>query len=97
MNNFIQIEPINFTGLMPSMDIFTNYEEPVTVVFTGRNGSDFDKKFAADHGLKEGALLTVSNIEVGSWSSSVYFQEMPEKSWNSVMFLELDQYLALNE
>lgn len=95
MHNFISIEPIKHEGLMPSMDIFADLDKTVTVVFTGKNGGDYDKRAAAEQGLKEGVILTVSNIEVGSWNSEVYFEEIPGVSFNSVMFLELENYLAL--
>lgn len=98
MSNFLKIEPIKFAGLMPGMDIFSDFEEEViTVVFTGRNGTDFDQKRARDLGLSEGVLLTVSNVVMESFSSEVYFREIPGEAFNTVMFLEVENYLFLNQ
>ena len=67
------------------MDI---YAQPGTkVIFLNQNGTDYDLQNAREH-FKEGDVLTVAKTEVGSWSTSVYFKEVPGVGFNSVMFQE---------
>lgn len=40
---------------------------------------------AAKAKMKEGEILTVSNIRIGGWESSIEFDELTGR-WNSVMF-----------
>lgn len=53
--------------------------------FTGRGGLVSDERFAISH-LRVGQEYTVEFVEVGNWSSVVILKEMPEKSFNTVMF-----------
>lgn len=55
------------------------------VKFTGRGGLVSDKLFAISH-LRVGQEYTVEFVEVGNWSSVVILKEIPEKSFNTVMF-----------
>ena len=68
------------------MDI---YARPGTKVkFLGKNGYDYQLKEASEM-FEVGLVLTVKSIEVGDSSSSVVFEEMPGKSFNTVMFEEV--------
>lgn len=52
--------------------------------FLAANGYDHQLE-AAKAKMKEGEILTVNNIRVGSWESSIEFEELTGR-WNSVMF-----------
>lgn len=68
-----------------SMDI---YSKPGTkIVFTGENGSDWDKEHAFKH-LEVGKEYTVKSIEVGGWSSLLELEEVPGVRFNTVHFIE---------
>lgn len=54
------------------------------VVFTGKNGSDWDQQDAQKR-LIIGSVYTVKRTDVGNWSSTVEFQEV-EGSYNTVLF-----------
>lgn len=65
------------------MDI---YSRPGTKVkFLGRNGYDFQLKDACKI-FETGQILTVRDINVSEFSSTVVFEEYPERSFNVVMF-----------
>lgn len=69
------------------MDI---YSKPGTKVrYLSKRGYEYQKQ-AADLVFTKGQILTVKNIEVGSWSSSVEFEELPNKRFNTVMFENID-------
>lgn len=69
------------------MDI---YAKPGTKVrFTGLGGYDTQQANARKY-INVGDILTVKKIEVGSWSSSVCFEEWPHNNFNTVMFEEVD-------
>lgn len=55
------------------------------VRFLGKNGFDNDLIKAFEH-LEKGAVYTVAAIEVGNWSSVVWFEENPTVAFNTVMF-----------
>lgn len=62
------------------------YSRPsATVYFLNRNGYDHQLKEAAEI-FEEGQALTIKRIEVDNWSSSVEFEELPGKWFNTVMF-----------
>lgn len=52
--------------------------------FLAKNGYPHQLE-AAKAKMKEGEILTASNIRVGSWESSIEFEELTGR-WNSVMF-----------
>lgn len=73
---------------MDSMNIYAKPGEKL--VFTGKNGSDFDQE-QANQVLEIGKTYTLSYIAIGSWKSEVFLEEI-SGSFNSVMFLEKDQW-----
>ena len=69
-----------------------NDEEPLEgrkVKYLNKNGYDHDRE-RANKFFKEGEILTVKEIYVDSWSSTVEFEEFPGKVFNTVMFTDLD-------
>ena len=65
------------------MDI---YSKPGTkVTYLGRNGYDYQRE-NADKVLKVGQIYTVKSIDVHSCKSYVKFEEIPDQTFNSVMF-----------
>ena len=60
------------------------------VRFMNCNGYDFQLEDAKKL-LKEGQILTVKEIFVGSWSSNVEFIEFPNKEFNTVMFEDVKE------
>lgn len=56
------------------------------VRYKNRNGYDGDREF-----LKENGIYTVDYTEVGGFHTSVYLREVPERSFNSVMFEEVKE------
>lgn len=65
------------------MDIYST--KGTKVIFNNINGHDYDLEHARKY-LKEGEKYTVDFIDVGAWSTSVYLEEFPGISFNSVMF-----------
>ncbi|MHA2280289.1 MAG: hypothetical protein ACXAC5_05515 [Promethearchaeota archaeon] len=66
-----------------SMDI---YSPPGTkVTFLDRNGTELDRA-EAERILKVGQIYIIESINVGSWRSDVTLEEIPNKTFNSVMF-----------
>lgn len=65
------------------LDIYSPAGTKVT--FIDENGYDFDREQARKYFTK-GQVLTVKRIDVESWSSSVTFEELPGKWFNTVMF-----------
>lgn len=68
------------------MNIYANKGDKV--IFTGKNGTDHDKEYATKKGLKVGATYTIESTDVGGWHTTVYLQEVPNASFNSVMFMD---------
>ena len=69
------------------MDI---YSKPGTKVrYLSKNGYDGQRQ-AADLIFTKGQILTVKNIDVDSWSSSVEFEELRNKWFNTVMFENIE-------
>lgn len=68
---------------MKTMDIYS--PSGTTVYFLDQNGYDSERETARKYFI-EGEILTVKGINVGSWSSSVEFNELPGKWFNTVMF-----------
>jgi hypothetical protein len=66
-----------------SMDIYS--PEGTKVTFLDRNGTDFDR-VEAEKILKVGQVYTIKSIEVYDWVSYVTLEEVPDKTFNSVMF-----------
>lgn len=65
------------------MDI---YSPPGTkVTFLDVNGTEFDRA-EAEKILKVGQVYTIVDIDVGSWRSDIILEEIPNKTFNSVMF-----------
>lgn len=66
-----------------SMDI---YSTPGTkVVFLDKDGAE-NERAAAERILKIGQIYTVADIDVMDWRSEVTLEEIPDKTFNSVMF-----------
>lgn len=59
------------------------------VRFLNNNGYDSERERASRY-FKEGQILTVKDIYVGSWSSDVEFIEFPGKEFNTVMFEDVE-------
>jgi hypothetical protein len=55
------------------------------VKFLNENGYTYDLVSAREHFIK-GALLTIQTVEIGDWSTSYEFKELPGHWFNSVMF-----------
>ena len=58
--------------------------------FLNRKGHDWQLKEASEL-LKEGEVYTVDHADVHGWSTDVYLQEFPGRSFNSVMFEDADK------
>lgn len=58
------------------------------VKFLNKNGCEQDLKYAAKI-FKKGDILTVDKVEIGGFSSKVFFKETGEKNFNTVMFENL--------
>ena len=70
-----------------SMDLDTKEGAIILVTkTTAHNGYDMQQEDVAIH-LKIGELYTLDNIEVGGFSSIVHLKEFPDKSFNSVSFI----------
>lgn len=55
------------------------------VKFLNKNGYDHEREEARKY-FEEGQILTVKEIYVGGWSSTVEFVELPNIKFNTVMF-----------
>jgi hypothetical protein len=55
------------------------------VIYLNENGYDIERQIASKH-FKENQVLTVSEIYVGRSSSTVEFVELPNHTFNTVMF-----------
>jgi hypothetical protein len=55
------------------------------VRFLNENGREAERAYAAEI-LKEGKAYTIDHTDVYGWHTDVYLQEVPGKSFNSVMF-----------
>ena len=70
-----------------TMDI---HSKPGTkVIFTGNNSHDWEQEEARILFVPGISILTVSGIDIGSFETSVFFEEVPGRSFNSVMFANL--------
>ena len=62
------------------------YSKPGTkVIFSGENGYEFEQANARMI-FTIGQEVTLKAIDVSDWSTSVQFEEYPNKWYNSVMF-----------
>jgi hypothetical protein len=68
------------------MNIFVS--EGTRIVYTGKNGRDYDHK-DAKIALTIGGTYTVDHIDVFDWYSRVFLKEVPEKAFNTVIFREV--------
>jgi hypothetical protein len=59
------------------------------VKYLGINGGDYAREHANKH-LEIGKEYTVDHTDVGQSSTSVYFEEVPNQSFNSVMFEDVE-------
>jgi len=69
--------------LFESMDIYSPIGTRVR--YTGRGGTQSDKDHANKH-LTVDKVYTLAKSEVGGWQTIVYFIEVPDIGFNSVMF-----------
>jgi hypothetical protein len=67
-----------------TMDIYTEKGSLVTFDHPA-NGHVHEHQYATEH-LKLGETYTVKNIIIEDWSSTVEFEEVPGKEFNTVMF-----------
>ena len=65
------------------MDIYSPQGTKVT--FLDRNGTEYDRA-EAERILKVGQVYTIDSIEVQDWISYIKLEEMPDRTFNSVMF-----------
>lgn len=65
------------------MDIYSERGSKVT--FLNHHGREFDLVKARKY-LKQGEIYTINSIEISGWSSKVFLKEVPETSFNTVMF-----------
>lgn len=77
------IDPDNPATAYDSMGLDTPVGAKVR--FTGYGGWKISQEYARKH-LQVGERYTVANIEVGDWSSTVEFEEVPGHRFNTVMF-----------
>ena len=57
------------------------------LVFLDKNGYDLEREYAREF-FSKGDILTVKEIYVGRSSSTVEFDEYPNKQFNTVMFAD---------
>lgn len=62
------------------------------VYFLNDNGYDSERETANKY-FKEGQILTIKEIYVGRSSSTVEFEELPDKNFNTVMFEDVEKDL----
>lgn len=55
------------------------------IKYTGKHGSEFDKKHANKH-LKIGETYTIDYTDICEWHTDVYLKEVPNEYFNSVHF-----------
>ena len=60
------------------------------VKFINDNGYDFERE-EANQILGTDKIYTVKHINVGGWISYVHLKEIPNKSFNTVMFDEVEE------
>ena len=60
------------------------------VKYLQENGFDSDVEYANKY-MTKGQILTVREIHVGRWSSTVEFVEVPDKKFNTVMFEDVEK------
>lgn len=58
------------------------------VKYINRNGYDLHREWANKF-LNENQVYTVDFTDVGGWKTYVYLEEVPDKGFNSVMFVEV--------
>ena len=61
------------------------------VKYLDENGYDRDREWAQHMGLKKGEVYTVRFVDIGSWSSSVWLDEIEGASFNTVMFKNVEE------
>lgn len=71
------------------MDIFNNTKRKVVCVSNHDDGWWACKLNA--HLLTVGEIYTLACIDVHSWHSEVYLKEIPGKTFNSVLFEEVEE------
>lgn len=70
------------------MDIYA--QEGDKVIFLGKHGRDEELAYALRK-LEAGKEYTVDHTDVHSWCSYVYLKELPEESFNTVMFEDANE------
>jgi dCMP deaminase len=65
-------------------------EKGTKIIYTGKNGTDYDKKYADTH-LIVGVTYIVKKINVHNWSSTVELEELPGYEFNTVHFEEFNE------
>lgn len=69
---------------MNSMNINAHYG--TKVIFSNPNsGYEYDQELAKKH-LTVGKTYTVNHVDIHSWHTHVYLQEIPGVAFNSVLF-----------
>lgn len=69
------------------MDIYG--ESGNKVRYTGEGGYESDRTYANQY-IDVGSILTIKHIEIGGWTTYVTFEEIPGRSFNSVMFEDVN-------
>lgn len=71
------------------------YSKPGTkVVYEGIHGYDIERQ-AASKLFEVGQVLTVDYVDVGGCSSQVFFRELPNRGFNTVLFEDTSETLVL--
>lgn len=91
-NNVEIVEEVGVKSGVHKRNYMDIYSPPGTRVrFMNKGGYEIQPKQAIKEGLIEEEVYTVSYIDVGSWTSYVYLKEFPNKSFNTVMFDQVEE------
>lgn len=79
----MSIDPYNPAMAYDPMELDT--PAGAKVRFTGYGGYEHHQEHAREY-LEIGGTYTVKHIDIGDWSSTVKFEEVPGEEFNTVMF-----------
>jgi hypothetical protein len=78
------------------MDIFKAVSDGKIVFYYPQNGMKGDVDRAEKYQLKVGKTYTIDFVDTGSWSTDVFLKEIPNVAFNSVQFVDLQEYAKVN-
>lgn len=70
------------------MNIYAKHGDKV--IYLDENGHDYEREDAREL-FRKGSTLTIERVDVGGWTSRVYFIEVPDKGFNTVMFDDIKE------